>query len=125
MELLKRLLELMKRDEVVCSDEQSDNIEYVPAKDREDTEDVYPISSVNELSKNCHLKIIKVTKVYKVAYLKQYIKQKRLRRANRQAILKKKVNKQSIMGCIHVMLMLMLHMCLWSHPKIMPEQIER
>ncbi|XP_045510488.1 uncharacterized protein LOC123705638 [Colias croceus] len=43
-------------------------------------------------SKECHVKIVRVTNVYKVAYLKHYIKQKRLRRANKQALLKKKMD---------------------------------
>ncbi|XP_050681362.1 uncharacterized protein LOC126976802 isoform X2 [Leptidea sinapis] len=40
---------------------------------------------------DCHVKIVKVTNVYKVAYLKHFIKQKRLRNAHRQAILKKRM----------------------------------
>lgn len=39
----------------------------------------------------CTVKIVRVTNVYKVAYLKNYIKSKRLRRATRDAMLKKKV----------------------------------
>lgn len=48
-------------------------------------------SSVTDDSKNCRVKIVKVTNVYKVAYLRNFIKQKRLRRASRHALLKKKV----------------------------------
>lgn len=60
---------------------------------KSDTADsIYSSVSDNELKKDCRLKIIRVTNVYKVAYLKHYIKQKRLRRANRQAQLKKKVS---------------------------------
>ncbi|XP_072940673.1 uncharacterized protein [Epargyreus clarus] len=44
-----------------------------------------------DVTQNCRVKVVKVTNVYKVAYLKHYIKQKRLRRATRQAVLKKKM----------------------------------
>ncbi|XP_011558684.3 uncharacterized protein LOC105389288 isoform X1 [Plutella xylostella] len=49
------------------------------------------ISDEDTSKKDCHVKIIKVTNVYKVAYLKNYIKQKRLRRANKHALLEKKM----------------------------------
>lgn len=49
------------------------------------------LSDSDNATKDCRVKIIKVTNVYKVAYLKHYIKQKRLRRATQQALLKKKV----------------------------------
>ncbi|GBP75166.1 hypothetical protein EVAR_90335_1 [Eumeta japonica] len=52
---------------------------------------VYSSLSDVDANNECHLKIIKVTNVYKVAYLKHFIKQKRLRRATRQAIFKKKM----------------------------------
>ncbi|XP_026487912.1 uncharacterized protein LOC113394703 [Vanessa tameamea] len=50
-------------------------------------------SSANDVNKqDYHVKIVKVTNVYKVAYLRHFIKQKRLRRANKQAILRKKMD---------------------------------
>lgn len=49
------------------------------------------LSDSDNATRDCRVKIIKVTNVYKVAYLKHYIKQKRLRRATQQALLKKKV----------------------------------
>lgn len=52
---------------------------------------VYSSLSDADVRQDCRVKILKVTNVYKVAYLKHYIKQKRLRRATKQAMLKKKV----------------------------------
>ncbi|CAF4794200.1 unnamed protein product [Pieris macdunnoughi] len=53
---------------------------------------IYSTISESESTQDCTIKIVKVTNVYKVAYLKHYIKQTRLRRANRIAILKKKID---------------------------------
>ncbi|CAG9581542.1 unnamed protein product [Danaus chrysippus] len=46
----------------------------------------------SECKQDCQIKIVKVTNVYKVAYLRHYIRQKRLRRANKQAMLRKKMD---------------------------------
>ncbi|XP_063357868.1 uncharacterized protein LOC134647450 [Cydia amplana] len=52
----------------------------------------YSSVSEAEVEKDCRIKIIEVTNVYKVAYLKHYIKQKRIRRCSRHALLKKKMS---------------------------------
>jgi hypothetical protein len=53
---------------------------------------VYTSISDMDVKQDCRVKIVKVTNVYKVAYLKHFIKQKRLRRAHKQALLKKRVS---------------------------------
>lgn len=53
---------------------------------------VYSSISDVDIRQDYRVKIVKVTNVYKVAYLKNFIKQKKLRRANKQALLKKKVS---------------------------------
>lgn len=52
---------------------------------------IYSSLSDMDVRQDCRVTIMKVTNVYKVAYLKHYIKQKRLRRANKRALLNKKV----------------------------------
>lgn len=52
---------------------------------------VYSSLSDMDIKQDCRVKIVKVTNVYKVAYLKHFIKQKRLRRAHKHALLKKRV----------------------------------
>ncbi|CAB3240842.1 unnamed protein product [Arctia plantaginis] len=52
---------------------------------------VYSSLSDVDIRQDYRVKIVKVTNVYKVAYLKNFIKQKKLRRANKQALLKKKM----------------------------------
>ncbi|XP_068626364.1 uncharacterized protein [Battus philenor] len=63
--------------------------EFAPPDPSSPDTSVY--SSASESQKECHVKIVKVTNVYKVSYLKHFIKQKRLRRASKQALLKKKM----------------------------------
>lgn len=55
------------------------------------TDSVNMKSSDKDMEKECRLKIIKVTNVYKVAYLKTFIHKKRLKRANKRALFNKKV----------------------------------
>ncbi|XP_034838952.1 uncharacterized protein [Maniola hyperantus] len=51
---------------------------------------IYSSAADADGKQDCHVKIVKVTNVYRVAYLRHFIKLKRLRRANRQALLRKK-----------------------------------
>lgn len=85
----------LKSEHVTISDrerppEKMDCGEHVQAESTPDNS-VYSSLSDMDVKQDCRVKIVKVTNVYKVAYLKHYIKQKRLRRATQQALLKKKV----------------------------------
>lgn len=88
------LSEMHNHDEVITSTQFDPEMlscgepSYEPAG-TENT--VYSSAANGDTKQDFHVKIVKVTNVYRVAYLRQFIKQKRLRRANRQAILKKKV----------------------------------
>ncbi|CAH2102398.1 unnamed protein product [Euphydryas editha] len=53
---------------------------------------VYSSANDGENKQDYHVKIVKVTNVYKVAYLRHFIKQKRIRRATKQALLRKKMD---------------------------------
>ncbi|XP_053619577.1 uncharacterized protein LOC128680442 [Plodia interpunctella] len=85
IELLKDLKydhdPILEKPDMDCGE----NPQSVPISDNS----VY--STISDGEQDCHVKIVRVTNVYKVAYLRHYIKQKRLRRANKQAILKKKI----------------------------------
>lgn len=85
LELLKDL----KRDQYVECEKSKpgDSLDEIATQENS----MYSSISDSESKQDCQIKIVKVTNVYKVAYLKHYIKQKRLRRANRNAQLKKKV----------------------------------
>ncbi|CAH2050540.1 unnamed protein product, partial [Iphiclides podalirius] len=89
------ILELMKEfkyERTALSEVQGDNLDCgefaSPASTSPETS-VY--TSVSDCQQDCHVKIVKVTNVYKVSYLRNFIKQKRLRRASKQALLKKKM----------------------------------
>lgn len=90
MELLKEL----KYDHVPFPERQSEKMEcgeHAQTDPNTPENSVYSSLSDVDVRQDCRVKIVKVTNVYKVAYLKHYIKQKRLRRATKQALLKKKV----------------------------------
>lgn len=90
MELLKEL----KYENMANPERRSEKTEYGDhslSEPNTPENSVYSSLSDVDVKPDCRVKIVKVTNVYKVAYLKHYIKQKRLRRANRQALLKKKV----------------------------------
>lgn len=87
MELLKEL----KYEHMVIPERHSDKTEHSLTDPNTPDHSVNSSVSDADMKPDCRVKIVKVTNVYKVAYLKHYIKQKRLRRANKQALLKKKV----------------------------------
>ncbi|XP_037298506.1 uncharacterized protein LOC119190531 [Manduca sexta] len=93
-EYIVELLKELHCDKVAISKRQTDKMDCGErAQSEPDTGDnsVYSSLSDVDIRQDCRVKIVKVTNVYKVAYLKHFIKQKRLRRANRQAVLKKKM----------------------------------
>ncbi|XP_073957923.1 uncharacterized protein isoform X2 [Choristoneura fumiferana] len=88
---LTELLKELKYDQVALAECHNDMLECGEHAQGESPEhSVYSSLSDPDVDKECRVKIVKVTNVYKVAYLKHYIKQKRLRRASKQALLKKK-----------------------------------
>lgn len=100
MELLKEMksdqVDRLERDAIKmsCTEHSAeplsaDNSVYSSANDCENKQDY-------------HVKIVKVTNVYKVAYLRHFIKQKRIRRANKQALLRKKVINELLQSSINV-----------------------
>ncbi|XP_004930125.1 uncharacterized protein LOC101737648 [Bombyx mori] len=93
-EFLIRLLKEMKCDQVNVSERQPGKMdcgEQLPNESPSPENSIYSSLSDGDLRQDCRVKIVNVTNVYKVAYLKHYIKQKRLRRANRHAMIKKKM----------------------------------
>ncbi|CAH2235534.1 jg23967 [Pararge aegeria aegeria] len=90
MELLKEL----KYDHVVVPGLDSEMLSCGdPSREIVSAENsVYSSADEADCKQDCHVKIVKVTNVYRVAYLRHFIKQKRLRRANRQALLRKKMD---------------------------------
>ncbi|XP_073957922.1 uncharacterized protein isoform X1 [Choristoneura fumiferana] len=89
---LTELLKELKYDQVALAECHNDMLECGEHAQGESPEhSVYSSLSDPDVDKECRVKIVKVTNVYKVAYLKHYIKQKRLRRASKQALLKKKM----------------------------------
>lgn len=96
-DFITELLKDLKSDRIGIPERPSDKMdcgEYASLSDSETSPDhsVYSSLSDMDVRQDCRVKIVKVTNVYKVAYLKHYIKQKRLRRANNRALLKKKVS---------------------------------
>lgn len=88
------LREMQKYDEVITRTQLDPEMLSCgePSYERATTENsVYSSAANGGTKQDIHVKIVKVTNVYRVAYLRQLIKQKRLRRANRQALLRKKV----------------------------------
>ncbi|CAK1602163.1 unnamed protein product [Parnassius mnemosyne] len=91
-EFIMELMKEFKCEQTVMSDRQTEKMEcgeHVPLEPTSPENSVY--SSVSDCQQDCQVKIVKVTNVYKVAYLRHFIKQKRLRRATKQALLKKKM----------------------------------
>ncbi|XP_075973513.1 uncharacterized protein LOC142974819 [Anticarsia gemmatalis] len=92
-DIVVELLKELRQDRLAKSDwspeQGSDNVQSTEPNTPENSE--YSSLSDADLRPDCRVKIVKVTNVYKVAYLKHYMKQKRLRRANKQAMLKKKM----------------------------------
>lgn len=84
------LLKELKYDQVALAECHNDMLECGEhAQGESPDHSVYSSLSDPDVDKECRVKIVKVTNVYKVAYLKHYIKQKRLRRNTKQALLKK------------------------------------
>ncbi|CAH0695317.1 unnamed protein product [Spodoptera exigua] len=93
-EFMMELLKELKYDHMVNPERQSEKKECgerAPTDPTTPDNSVYSSLSDADVRQDCRVKILKVTNVYKVAYLKHYIKQKRLRRATKQAMLKKKM----------------------------------
>lgn len=94
-EFITELLKGLKGDRIMIPDGLSDKMdcgEYASDNEHNSDHSIYSSLSDMDVRQDCRVKIVKVTNVYKVAYLKHYIKQKRLRRANKRALLKKKVS---------------------------------
>ncbi|KAJ2947954.1 hypothetical protein O0L34_g9745 [Tuta absoluta] len=81
------LLKQLKNGEELSSAEMDKMDMFESAEDKEASLD----SSEAESKTEYRVKVIKVTNVYRVASLKHFIKQKRMRRMNQQTILKKKI----------------------------------
>ncbi|XP_026739460.1 uncharacterized protein LOC113502207 [Trichoplusia ni] len=93
-EFIVELLKELKYDHVPFPERQSEKMEcgeHAQTDPNTPENSVYSSLSDVDVRQDCRVKIVKVTNVYKVAYLKHYIKQKRLRRATKQALLKKKM----------------------------------
>ncbi|XP_052758699.1 uncharacterized protein LOC128202428 [Galleria mellonella] len=93
-DFIAELLKDLKCDQVAISERQPENLEcgeHVQTETNTSENSVYSSASDVEVQQDYRVKIVRVTNVYKVAYLKHYIKQKRLRRATKQALLKKKM----------------------------------
>ncbi|CAH1639810.1 unnamed protein product [Spodoptera littoralis] len=93
-EFIVELLKELKYDHMANSERQPEKMECgerAPTDPTTPENSVYSSLSDADVRQDCRVKILKVTNVYKVAYLKHYIKQKRLRRATKQAMLKKKM----------------------------------
>ncbi|XP_047984978.1 uncharacterized protein LOC125225349 isoform X2 [Leguminivora glycinivorella] len=84
------LMELLAFDKSKLAEGATESIDD-PREDPVSGKSEYSSVSEAEVEKDCQIKIIEVTNVYKVAYLKHYIKLKRIRRASRHALLKKKM----------------------------------
>ncbi|XP_047041767.1 uncharacterized protein LOC124645862 [Helicoverpa zea] len=93
-EFIVELLKELKYDHMAIPERQSEKMscgEHAQTEPNSPENSVYSSLSDIDVRQDCRVKIVKVTNVYKVAYLKHYIKQKRLRRATKQALLKKKM----------------------------------
>ncbi|CAH0592577.1 unnamed protein product [Chrysodeixis includens] len=91
-EFIVDLLKELKYDPMPFLERQSEKMECRERPQTDTPENsVYSSLSDVDVKPDCRVKIVKVTNVYKVAYLKHYIKQKRLRKATKQALLKKKM----------------------------------
>ncbi|XP_063395730.1 uncharacterized protein LOC134680546 [Cydia fagiglandana] len=84
------LMELLAFDKNGLADRTNESGDD-PREEPTSAKSEYSSVSQAEVEKDCRIKIIEVTNVYKVAYLKHYIKQKRIRRSSRHALLKKKM----------------------------------
>ncbi|KAI5635592.1 hypothetical protein NE865_11672 [Phthorimaea operculella] len=82
------LLKQLRNGDNIPDSSSADMDKFELAEDKEQSFE----SSGTESRKDYRVKIIKVTNVYRVASLKHYIKQKRMRRANQQTVLKKKID---------------------------------
>ncbi|XP_059050942.1 uncharacterized protein LOC131845830 [Achroia grisella] len=93
-EFLMELLKDLKYDQVAIPEKPLENMEcgeHALSETHTSENSIYTSASDADIKQDCHVKIVRVTNVYKVAYLKHYIKQKRLRRATKQVLLKKKM----------------------------------
>ncbi|KAM3967849.1 uncharacterized protein ACR2FA_011388 [Aphomia sociella] len=93
-ELIVELLKELKYEQAAIPERQTEKIECgenAQSEPNTPENSVYSSVSDGDVKQDCHVKIVRVTNVYKVAYLKHYIKQKRLRRATKQALLKKQM----------------------------------
>lgn len=86
--LLEVLKQMNEENEVIC-ERKMDNYGCGESMSAENVDD--NMSGDKNSKKDYQLKIIKVTNIYKCASLKHYIKQRRLRKANKQALFNKKV----------------------------------
>ncbi|XP_063616148.1 uncharacterized protein LOC134789499 [Cydia splendana] len=84
------LMDLLAFDKNGLADRTNDSGDD-PREEPVSAKSEYSSVSEAEVEKDCRIKIIEVTNVYKVAYLKHYIKQKRIRRGSKHALLKKKM----------------------------------
>lgn len=108
IELLKEL----KCDPPAIPEQQTEKMdcgEHAASEPSSTENSVYSTISDIDMRQDCRVKIVKVTNVYKVAYLKHFIRQKCLRRASKQAIMKKKViykikikTNYTIMNIVHI-----------------------
>lgn len=90
----KKFNKFSERDFIIAIPEwqtSKESGEHVTTEPNGGDESVYSTLSDGDSKQMCRVKMVKVTNVYKVAYLRHYIKQKRLRRASKQAVLRKKV----------------------------------
>ncbi|CAG9796519.1 unnamed protein product [Diatraea saccharalis] len=93
-EFIVELLKALKYENISEPERPYDKMECgeCPTTDQTNPENsVYSSLNDTDMKQDCSVKIVKVTNVYKVAYLKHFIKQKRLRRAHKHALLKKKM----------------------------------
>lgn len=84
----------MKYEQMVSTEQEKEKSVYGGSESASMENSNYTSTNDADLKQDCNVKIVKVTNVYKVAFLKQFIKHKRLWRANRHAILNKKVRQQ-------------------------------
>ncbi|CAH0405309.1 unnamed protein product [Chilo suppressalis] len=90
----KFIVEMLKGLKNVTIPERHEKMEcgeYAQISHNSPENSVYSSLSDLDIKQDCRVKIVKVTNVYKVAYLKHFIKQKRLRRAQKHALLKKRM----------------------------------
>ncbi|XP_063822621.1 uncharacterized protein LOC135072575 isoform X2 [Ostrinia nubilalis] len=93
-EFIVELLKGLKYENMGMPERQSEKMEcgeHAQTEPHTPETSVYSSLSDMDIKQDCRVKIVKVTNVYKVAYLKHFIKQKRLRRAHKHALLKKRM----------------------------------